>query len=72
MEWAEELSAVAPLTVKAHKLALERLFSLVADGAENPSIDEVERARLAAWDSDDAVEGRAAFMEKRAPRFRGR
>jgi len=72
MEWAEELSAVAPLTVKAHKLALERLFSLVADGAENPSIDEVERARLAAWESDDAVEGRAAFMEKRAPRFRGR
>jgi len=71
MEWAEELSALAPLTVKAHKLALESLFSSVADGREDPSIAEVERARLTAWASSDAIEGRTAFKEKRAPRFGG-
>lgn len=71
MEWADELSRLAPLTVRAHKLSLERLFSLAVAETEKPSLDEVERARLAAWESDDAVEGRAAFMEKREPRFRG-
>ena len=71
MGWAEELSGLAPLTVRAHKAALERLFTLAADGSESPPLDQVERARLAAWASTDAVEGRAAFMEKRAPRFRG-
>ncbi len=55
----------APLTVVAHKLALER-------AAGGPvTFDEVEQARLAAWNSNDAVEGRAAFRERRTPDFRG-
>jgi enoyl-CoA hydratase len=65
LAWADELAALAPLTIAAHKLALEGL-------APPPDADELfERARLAAWDSADAHEGRTAFLEKRPPRFRG-
>lgn len=61
-EWANR----APLTVVAHKIALER-----AAGAEI-SASEVEQARLAAWNSADAAEGRTAFRERRPPNFLGR
>ena len=66
VEWAHSIAALAPLTIAAHKKALERL------GGAPISIDEIEAARLAAWESDDAVEGRRAFLEKRSPDFRGR
>ena len=63
--WAEELANLAPLTIQAHKLALE---STVATA----DVDErFERARLAAWQSADAEEGRTAFLEKRRAVFRG-
>jgi len=72
MAWAEELSALAPLTVKAHKMALERLFDEEVGATGSMSSNDVESARLAAWGSNDAIEGRAAFLEKRPPRFDGR
>lgn len=72
LAWAEQLSQLAPLTVKAHKLALERLFDEEVDASSARSANDVERARLAAWESTDAIEGRAAFLEKRSPRFDGR
>jgi enoyl-CoA hydratase/carnithine racemase len=64
LEWADELAALAPLTLAAHKVAVERI--------ESSGNDElVERARAAAWASGDAAEGRAAFREKRPARFSG-
>ncbi|MCU1361800.1 MAG: putative enoyl-CoA hydratase [Ilumatobacteraceae bacterium] len=66
LEWAEQLTRLAPLTIAAHKLALEGL-------APPPETDELfERARSAAWASADADEGRAAFLEKRPANFQGR
>jgi enoyl-CoA hydratase len=65
MAWAHEMSLLAPLTIKAHKMALERL-----SGAEI-SLEAVEHARLAAWASNDSSEGRQAFLEKRTPDFLG-
>ena len=64
--WADELATLAPMTVAAHKMALERaLPALDAD----PVFDQ---AFAAVWASADADEGRAAFLEKRRPVFRGR
>jgi enoyl-CoA hydratase len=68
-EWARSLSDLAPLTVRAHKLALESLMG--AGSSSEASAVEIEVARLAAWGSRDADEGRRAFKEKRAPRFLG-
>lgn len=66
LTWADELATLAPLTIAAHKLALEGL-------APPPEADEMyERARLAVWNSADADEGRTAFLEKRRPHFEGR
>lgn len=65
MAWADDLAALAPLTMAAHKLGLER-------AAPPPAPDDpFERARAAAWSSADAAEGRAAFLEKRPASFTG-
>lgn len=61
-EWALR----APLTVRAHKTALEYV------SGDGTPFDDVEAARLTAWNSTDAIEGRAAFRERRPPDFRGR
>jgi enoyl-CoA hydratase len=63
--WAHELARLAPLTMAAHKLGLER-------AAVEPDLDDTfESARSAAWASADAEEGRAAFLAKRRPEFTG-
>ena len=62
LAWAEEIALLAPLTIAGHKLALER-------AADDPLVAE---AFARAWSSADLVEGRAAFHERRPPKFEGR
>lgn len=65
LAWADEIAALAPLTVAGHKLALERLTPRL------PADPDVAAAFTRAWASADLVEGRAAFAERRPPQFRG-
>ncbi len=60
LTFADELAALAPLTIAAHKLMLE-----------DAPRDDSEAARHAAWSSNDAAEGRQAFLDKRPAHFTG-
>ena len=62
LDWAAEIATLAPLTIAGHKLTLER-------GGADPAVGE---AFARAWGSEDVAEGRAAFLERRPPRFSGR
>jgi enoyl-CoA hydratase len=64
LAWAERIAGLAPLTIAAHKLGLER----IAEPADDP---DYAAARLRAWRSADLAEGLAAFRERRPAVFRG-
>ena len=66
---AREIAALAPLSHSRHKRILQTVL-------DNPALrslsDEEAHLPFANFDSEDFQEGRAAFIERRTPRFRGR
>jgi len=66
-DYAAMIGANAPLTLRAAKLAAREALR----DPEHRRLADVEAAVAACFDSADFKEGRTAFMEKRAPQFRG-
>jgi enoyl-CoA hydratase len=64
--WAEEIAALAPLSLAGHKLLLNGLES--DSGADPIAAAAYDRA----WASADVTEGLAAFRQRRRPEFEGR
>lgn len=67
-EYAGTIAANAPLTIRAVKAAVTELM-------KDPGDRDLEHAEALVSDcfkSEDYVEGRRAFMEKRPPRFQGK
>ncbi|MGH7009965.1 MAG: enoyl-CoA hydratase-related protein, partial [Caulobacteraceae bacterium] len=66
-DYAAMIAENAPFTLRAAKLAIREALR----DPEKRRLSEVEAAVAACFDSADFREGRAAFLEKRKPVFRG-
>jgi enoyl-CoA hydratase len=69
LTWADELAALAPMTIASHKQALVLLAR--AQGYDDTARAQVRDLEEAALRSRDLQEGLAGFGEKRTPRFEG-
>ena len=68
VDYAKTVAENAPLTVKSMKIIINET-RMDPDKRDLNACRDLENA---AFDSQDYIEGRRAFMEKRAPRFEGK
>jgi enoyl-CoA hydratase len=69
LDWAAEISGLAPLTVAGHKRALNLIAA--RRGLDDDARAEIRALEDGALGSADLQEGLAAFADKRPPRFTG-
>jgi len=69
---AEEIAGNAPLAVQGMKRILRLLESAHERGLSGAERGEIAELRRRAFESDDILEGRQAFAERRPPRFQGK
>ena len=67
-DMCERISRNAPLSLAAAK----RTINAISATPESYDREELEKMSKACFESEDYAEGRAAFLEKRKPRFHGR
>jgi enoyl-CoA hydratase/carnithine racemase len=67
LEIASEIASRAPLAVREAKRVIDLAWDLPIDEGLAAELDASERV----FRSEDMIEGAAAFLEKRPPRFRG-
>jgi enoyl-CoA hydratase/carnithine racemase len=66
-EYTTAICANAPLTIKAGKRIIRDVLK-----TGDADMDLARRLILDCFESDDYIEGRRAFMEKRKPAFKGK
>lgn len=69
---ADEIAANAPLAVQGMKRILQLLEASHERGLSGEERGEIAGLRRRAFESQDILEGRQAFAERRPPRFQGR